>query len=294
MKKIVPCLWFDKEAMEAAKFYTSILNDSKILSTATLHDTPSGTVEIVTIQLSGQEFTLMSAGPFFIFTPAISFRIDCGTIEEVSSLWEKLSAGGKTLMPLDSYPFSEKYGWTEDKYKLSWQVMYKPDQTITKKITSTLMFTGNQYGKAEEAIRFYSAIFDKAAVGEILRYGEGEEPDKPGTIKHAAFTLEGHPFAAMDSAYPHDFNFNEAISFVVNCDTQEEIDYYWEKLSFVPEAEQCGWLKDKFGISWQIVSSMMDDMMQTDDPLKLKRVTEAFLKMKKFDIAELVKAYEGR
>ena len=153
MQNITPHLWFDKEAKEAAEFYTSVFPKSKIKDTTTLQDTPSGTVDIVTIELLGQEYMLISAGPLF--------------------------------------------------------------------------------------------------------------------------------------------KFNEAISFMVHCDTQEEIDYYWEKLSAVPEAEQCGWLKDKYGLSWQIVPTAMDEMMKEKDSKKLARVTEAFLKMKKFDIAALKRAYKG-
>ena len=154
MQKISPFLWFDKEAAAAAKFYTSVFKDAKILGTTTLENTPSGTVEIVTIELFGQEYQLMSAGPLF--------------------------------------------------------------------------------------------------------------------------------------------KFNEAISFVVNCENQEEIDYYWAKLSADPNAEQCGWLKDKFGVSWQIVPTVMYEMQKSKDKKKLARVTEAFLKMKKFDIAALQRAYEQR
>ena len=166
------------------------------------------------------------------------------------------------------------------------------DFEIKQKITPTLMFVGDQCGKAEEAIRFYTSVFNDSKIGDILRYGEDAAPDKPGTIQHVAFTLENQDFATMDSAYDHDFTFNEAISFIVNCDTQEEIDYYWDKLSAFPEAEQCGWLKDRYGFSWQIVPTIMSNMMQDKDPKKLAQVTEAFLKMKKFDIAELIKAYE--
>jgi len=294
MQKIVPHFWFDKEALEAAKFYTSLFDNSKISNMTTLHDTPSGTTEIVTIEISGQEFMLLSAGPLFKFTPAISFLIACNTKEEVDALWGELSEGGTALMPLDAYQFSERYGWVEDRYGLSWQVMYLGDSKITQKITPTLMFTGDQYAKAEEAINFYTSMFHNAQAGDIFRYGAGEEPDKEGTIKHAAFVLEGYGFAAMDSAFAHGFTFNEAISFMVYCDTQDEIDYYWEKLSAVPEAEQCGWLKDRFGVSWQIVPTVMDEMMRTRDAEKLARITEAFLKMKKFDIEGLKKAYEGR
>jgi predicted 3-demethylubiquinone-9 3-methyltransferase (glyoxalase superfamily) len=293
MQKIVTHLWYDKGAVEAAQFYTLLFEDSKIVNVSKVNDTPSGSVEMVTINLSGQKVMLISAGPYFKFTPSISIRVDCNTKEEVMFLWEKLSDGGRVLMPLDSYPFSEKYGWTEDKYGLSWQIMYAADLSITQKFTPTLMFTGDQCGKAEEAIRYYATVFGNSTVGEILYYGEGEAPDTPGTIKHAAFMLEGQAFAAMDSANINEFSFNEAISFIVNCNTQEEIDYYWQKLSFFPEAEQCGWLKDKFGVSWQIVPTIMENMLHTEDPEKLQRVTQAFLKMKKFDISELIKAYEG-
>ncbi len=293
MQKITPHLWFDKEAKEAAEFYTSVFRDSKINNTTTLHNTPSGSVDIVSIELLGQEFTLISAGPLFKFNPSISFLVACKTKNDVDELWVKLSAGGTALMELGEYPFSERYGWVQDRYGLSWQVMFMSGHTTTQKITPTLMFVGKQSGRAEEAINFYATVFHNAKVGDIDRYSKGEEPDKAGTIKHAAFTLEGQEFAAMDSALEHGFAFNEAISFIVNCETQEEIDYYWGKLSADPKAEQCGWLKDKYGVSWQIVPTVMDEMLRDNDKERLARVTEAFLKMKKFDIEVLLKAYKG-
>ena len=293
MQKITTHLWFDKEAKEAAEFYTSVFENSKIKDTTTLHNTPSGSVDMVTIELSGQDFTLLSAGPLFKFNPSVSFLVACQTKDEVDALWEKLSVGGAALMELGEYPFSEKYGWTQDKYGLSWQVMFMGERKIKQKITPTLMFVREVCGKAEEAINFYASIFNNAKVGDILRYGGGEEPDKEGTVMHAAFTLLGQEFAAMDSARGHTFTFNEAISLMVHCDTQEEIDYYWGKLTADPKAEQCGWLKDKYGLSWQIVPSVMDEMFKETDEKKIARVTEAFLKMKKFDIDALKWAYEG-
>lgn len=110
----------------------------------------------------------------------------------------------------------------------------------------------------------------------------------------ADFMLAGQWFTAMDSAYPHDFAFNEAISFLISCDDQQEIDYFWGKLSAVPEAEVCGWLKDRFGLSWQVSPAAMDEMMRDGSPEQIARVTQAFLQMKKFDLAELRKAYLGR
>lgn len=293
MQKITPHLWFDKEAKEAAEFYTSIFENSKITNVTTLRNTPSGDCDVVSFELSGQSFMAISAGPLFKFTPAVSFHVKCKTKDEVDAIWEKLSKGGTVLMELGEYPFSEKYGWCNDRYGLSWQVIFVGESEIKQKITPVLMFVGDVCGKAEEAVNFYASVFRNVKADILARYGKGEEPDKEGTVKYAAFSLEGQEFGVMDSAREHNFNFNEAISFMVRCETQEEIDYYWGKLSAVPEAEQCGWLEDKYGLSWQIVPAVMDEMMQDKDEEKLARVTEAFLRMKKFDIEELKKASEG-
>jgi predicted 3-demethylubiquinone-9 3-methyltransferase (glyoxalase superfamily) len=292
-QKITPHLWYDKEAREAAELYTSTFENSRIKNITVLSDTPSGTVDIVSIELAGQQFELLSAGPLFKFTPAVSFLVSCATNEEVDAIWAKLADGGQALMPLDSYPFSERYGWTQDRYGLSWQVMNAGSRPITQKIIPTLLFVGNVAGKAEEAMSFYTSVFPDSATGPIDRYGKGEEPDREGTVKHGAFTLFGQQFAAMDSAHKHDFTFNEAVSLMVHCDDQAEIDRYWDSLTAVPEAEQCGWLKDRYGLSWQIVPTAMDRMIASKDKEKLARVTEAFLKMKKFDIATLERAAEG-
>jgi predicted 3-demethylubiquinone-9 3-methyltransferase (glyoxalase superfamily) len=152
---------------------------------------------------------------------------------------------------------------------------------------------GDVYGKAEEASDFYLSIFKDSKRGAMVRYGAGQAPDKEGAVMFTDFMLEGRWFAAMDSAGEHHFKFSEAISFMVNCETQEELDHYWEKLSAVPEAEQCGWLKDRFGLSWQVVPTEMDKMMREGAPEQIARLTQAFLKMKRFDIAELRRAYEG-
>jgi len=295
MQKITPHLWFDKEAKEAAKFYISIFSNSKITSTTTIHEvpTPTGDCDIVSFELNGQPFMAINAGPLFKFNPSISFHVKCKTKDEVDSLWKKLSEGGTVLMELGEYPFNERYGWTQDKYGLSWQIVFAGESEIKQKITPVLMFVGRVCGKAEEAVNFYTSVFHDAKVSFLTRYGKGEEPDKEGTVKYAHFTLEGQEFGAMDSAHEHDFAFNEAISFMVYCDTQEEIDTYWNKLSAVPESEQCGWLKDQYGVSWQIVPKIMDEMMENGTPEQIDKLTQAFLPMKKLDIAKLKQAYEG-
>lgn len=294
-QKIVPHLWFDKEAKEAAAFYTSIFPRSEVSNINTIHDTPTGDCDIVSFELLGYEFMAISAGPLFKFNPSISFIVNCNTRAQVDELWESLSAGGSVLMPLDAYPFSERYGWIQDKYGLSWQlILSDPAGEMRPDIIPSLLFVGEMCGKAEEAINFYTSVFKDARIGAMFRYGADQKPDKEGTVMFADFTLLGQWFAAMDSAREHSFNFNEAISLLVRCDDQEEIDYYWEKLSKVPGAEQCGWLKDQYGLSWQIAPAEMDEMMKDQDRERLDRVTRAFLKMKKFNIAELREAYEGK
>jgi predicted 3-demethylubiquinone-9 3-methyltransferase (glyoxalase superfamily) len=304
MQRIIPHLWFNREAKEAAELYAALIPNSKIKNITTLHNTPSGDCDVVSFELSGQPFMAISAGPLFKFNPSVSFHLKCRTKGEVDAMWERLSEGGKILMPLDAYPFSERYGWLEDRYGLSWQVIFAGERQATERITPALMFVGKVCGKAEEAVNFYASVFKdspdraKAAVGTkvaiLARYGKGEEPDKEGTVKYASFTLLGQEFGAMDSAWEHEFAFNEAISFVVPCETQEEIDYFWEKLSADPSAGQCGWLKDKYGLSWQVTPMVLSDMLGSGDKERVARVTQAFLKMRKFEIEALKRAYESK
>lgn len=307
MQKIVPHLWFDKEAKEAAEFYVSVFGggagnaESKITNVSTLRDTPSGDCDVVSFRLWGHSFMSISAGPYFKINPSISFMLNFDPSQDkeaktrIDAMWAKLSDGGKILMPLDKYPFSEHYGWVQDKYGVSWQlILTNPEGEKRPLIIPSLLFVKDVAGKCEEATDFYISIFKDAKRGAIARWPAGTAPEKEGTVMFTDFTLHGQWFAAMDSANTHDFAFNEAVSLMVNCDTQEEIDYYWEKLSAVPESEQCGWLKDKYGVSWQIVPSDLANMLGKGTPEQVGRVTKAFLPMKKFDVAKLKDAYEGK
>jgi predicted 3-demethylubiquinone-9 3-methyltransferase (glyoxalase superfamily) len=305
MQKITPHLWFDKEAKEAAVFYTSVFPESRIVSTSVLRDTPSGDCDVVSFELWGQSFMSISAGPYFKFNPSVSFIVNFDPLlfkgtspekqarKEIDHVWEKLSDGGTVLMPLDKYPFSERYGWVQDKYGVTWQlILTNPMAEPPPPIIPSLMFVGDNAGRAEEAIGFYLSVFKDSKMGTVFRYGPGQPGEKEGTVMFADFMLEKQWFAASDSGREHKFSFNEAVSLMVNCRTQEEIDYYWQKLSAVPEAEQCGWLKDKYGVSWQIVPDKLDDMLADKDSSRVARVTKAFLPMKKFDLAKLEKAYQ--
>ena len=298
MQKIIPHLWFDKEAKQAAEFYTSIFPNSKITSSQVLHDTPSGDADVIYFELSGFSFAAISAGPYFVLNPSISFFLnfdpskDPKAQENLDALWEKLSESGTALMPLDAYPFSKRYGWIKDKFGVSWQlILTDPEGDERPFIVPSFLFVGKVYGQLDEAIDFYTSVFKNAKRGQTARYPAGMEPDKEGNIMFADFTLEGQWFAAMESAHEHKFFFNEAVSLIVECEDQAEIDYYWEKLSAVKESEQCGWLKDKYGVSWQIVPKSMNEMMAKGTPEQMKRVTEAFLQMKKFDLKKLEEAY---
>jgi predicted 3-demethylubiquinone-9 3-methyltransferase (glyoxalase superfamily) len=295
--KITPCLWFDTQAEEAADFYTALFEGGRIHGVSRFGEgapAPAGTAMSVNFELQGHPFIALNGGPAFRFTPAVSFLVACRTQDEVKALWSGLSPGGTPLMDLGEYPFSGLYGWMADRYGVSWQVMYFSEREILQNITPMLMFVGAQWGRAEEAITHYASVFRNSRVGEVMRYGEGEAPDRAGTIKHAGFTLEGQEFAAMDSAYPHDFAFNEAISFLVHCANQEEVDHYWGKLSSVPDAEQCGWLKDRFGLSWQIIPDVLGELLGDEDADKAQRVMQAMLEMKKIDIEGLKRAHGGR
>lgn len=155
-----------------------------------------------------------------------------------------------------------------------------------QKITPFLWFDD----QAEEAMSFYAATFKNSKVGDVTRYGDAG-PGPKGSVMTASFELEGQPFTALNGG-PR-FEFTEAISFVVNCKTQEEVDELWDRLSEGGQKQQCGWLKDKFGLSWQIVPSALIELMSDPDPEKSRRVMEAMLQMTKIDIAKLRQAHQG-
>jgi predicted 3-demethylubiquinone-9 3-methyltransferase (glyoxalase superfamily) len=275
---IYPCLWFDGNAKEAAEFYCGVFPDSEITS-----ENPM----VVTFESSGQKFMCLNGGPEFSFNPSISFFAVFETEKETERVWNSLLKGGEVLMPFDEYAWSKKYGWLQDRFGVSWQISVGKFEDVGQKFTPSFLFTGNGNGRAEEAVKFYTSVFNNSEIAGILKY-EKEDNDKEGNVKHAQFRLEGQVFMAMDSSLLHKFTFNEAVSMVVECDTQKEIDYFWNKLTEGGEESQCGWLKDRFGVSWQIVPSVLEELMS--DPNRSQRVVDAFLKMKKFEIEKLVTA----
>jgi predicted 3-demethylubiquinone-9 3-methyltransferase (glyoxalase superfamily) len=294
-------LWFDSQAEEAAKFYTSVFAKSKITDVLRygkegfeIHKRPEGSVMVVEFELAGEKFVAINGGPIFTFNPSISYFVVCETMEETDRTWNQLLEGGSVLMPYQKYDWSEKYGWLTDKYGLSWQISFGKISDVGQRIAPSLLFVGKECGRAAEAVEYYTSVFKDSKVHGIMKYpAGGEEPE--GNVAHAQFTLAGQTFMIMESASPdHKFQFNEATSIILNCETQEEIDYYWEKLiSGGGQESQCGWLKDKFGVSWQVDSVELQRMLKDRDKEKVARVTNAFLHMKKFDVAQLREAFEG-
>lgn len=290
MQKIVPHLWFDTQAVEASELYISLFEDSKILNTAMLNDTPSGDAETVEFQLAGFEFAAISAGPYFAFNSSISLMVACETKDEVERLYHTLIEGGTELMPLGTYDFSGWYAWISDRYGLNWQLMLVENINEHKKIRPSLLFGMEVCGKTQEAIDYYTSVFSDTKVGYVNHYVENEANDHRAKINYAELEIFNLEMVMMDHGYGGDVTFNEAISFMIQCEDQNEIDYFWDKLSFVPEAEACGWVKDQFGVSWQIIPKVMGELLSNGTEKELERVTKAFLQMKKFDIAALEKA----
>ena len=279
-KQITPCLWFNNQAQEAAELYCSIFEKSKITAKSTI---------VTEIQVSGQRFILIDGGQMYQPNPSISFYFICETEKELEKIWNTLQQEGSVMMPLDKYPWGEKYGWINDKFGISWQLALGKISDVGQKITPCLLFTGKQYGRTDEAIEHYTSIFKNVSIDGILRYGANELPDKEGKVKHAQIAVDGQKFMLMESAAEHKFTFTEGVSLTVYCETQEEIDFYWNKLTKDGgEESMCGWCKDKFGVSWQIVPEVLDTIMK--DPGKAGKATEAFMTMRKLDVEEIIQA----
>lgn len=277
---IYPCLWFDGKAKEAADFYCSIIKGSEITFESPM---------VVMFELGGKKFMGLNGGPMFTINPSISIFIHCESIAETNEVWNKLLDGGKVLLPIDKYPWSQRYGWLQDKYGLTWQVSVVNKAGDKQQLTPSMLFTNKQFGRAEEAIKFYTSVFDNSSINPLTHYPDGDP--NAGKVMFSEFRLNQYPMIAMDGPGDHKYTFNEAVSFVVNCETQKEIDYYWNKLTANGgEESMCGWLKDRFGVSWQIVPSIIGKLMS--DPEKASRVMQAVMKMKKLDIATMLQAAE--
>ena len=310
-QKITPCLWFDKNCEEAVNFYISVFPNSSITSIKRypegMTEEPmqgmSGKVLTAVFELDGLTFQALDGGPIFKINPSVSFMVNFdpsrnpNAAHDLDVMWEKLSEGGHALMPLQEYPFSKKYGWVEDRFGVSWQlILTDPSGEPRPSIVPSMLFVGAVAGKAEEALNFYVSTFKQnSKIGTVATYPAGMEPEKEGSAMFAEAQLAGQWFAAMDSANPgHHFSFSEAVSFCVECADQAEVDYFWSALvEGGGQESQCGWLKDRYGFSWQVVPTRMIELMSDPDAEKSKRALSAMMEMKKLVIADLEKAAQG-
>ncbi|MDQ8748676.1 VOC family protein [Elizabethkingia miricola] len=280
---IFPCLWCNGDAKESAEFYCQVFGGKITV------DTPV----VINIELFGQKLMLLNAGPQFEKNPSISFLINCASEEDVQHYWDLLSEGGMALMELDSYPWSKKYGWIKDKYGTNWQLYFGEMQE--QRLVPTLMFMHQNNGKAMEAMEFYTSTFPNSKIEGVLKYKDGgENGENPENVQHAQFVINNYMLSCMDSSFDHKFDFNEGISLVMMTNDQKETDHLWNTLiSGGGRESMCGWLKDRYGVSWQIVPKRLIELMNDTDPAKSQKVVQAMLKMQKIIIADLETAYNS-
>ncbi|SEK70083.1 VOC family protein [Parapedobacter koreensis] len=276
---IYPCLWFDGNAKAAANLYCSVFANATITA-----DTPM----VVTFELDGIKFMGLNGGSQFKPNAAISFYVTLEDRRALEGAWSQLADGGTVLMPLDKYGWSERYGWVQDRFGVNWQLSLGNSDDVGQRFVPLLMFCGEQQGKAGAAMDHYMSVFRDSAITFLANYAPGQVAHD-ATIVHARFRLLGDQvFMAMDSAVPQPFTFNEGISLVIDCETQEEVDDYWDKLTEGGEESMCGWVKDRFGVWWQVVPTILPKLL--GDPGRAERVMQAYMKMKKFDIEALLDA----
>lgn len=276
-QKITPCLWFDTQWGEAATYYNSIFRNSEVKSISPV---------MSEFSLDWFDFLAINWWPVkdFKMNPSISFFVRCATKEDIDVVWHKLSEGGIVMMELGSYGWSEYYGRCADKFWVTWQVMLYTEEW--QHIVPSFLFTQDKFGKAREAIDFYTSTFKNSGIDRMAEYPEGDT--NHGKVMYAEFHLDWVHLCAMDGPGMHDFTFNEWISLSVSCDWQEEVDYFWNALLADGGVEsQCGWLKDKFGVSRQIVPIQLMHAIANPDREKSTYAMSKMLKMRKIIIEDL-------
>lgn len=276
MQKITPFIWFDANADEAMQLYTACFRDGQILDRTGVGE--GGDMLLGRIRLAGFEVFVLNGGPGHQITPAISFTVGCETREELDTLWDNLVERGIALMPLGDYPFADRFGWVQDRFGVSWQLILTGQP---QSLMPTLLFVGDQFGKAESAIDLYTATFPDSRIDDLPR---GEDD----AIADGRFWLAGQPFSVTESDLAHPFTFTDAISLSIDCADQAEVDRYWNALTANGgEPGSCGWLTDRCGISWQVVPRRLTELLAAPDRERADRVTQAMLQMSKIDIAAL-------
>ena len=280
-QRIVPNIWCNGNAEEAGAFYAEVLPGTTTEVEARYPEEGllefqldmAGKALTVGVDIGGTRLRLINAGDEFRPNPSISFFLNFDPLDyagdpeaardALDRVWSSLADGGKVLMPRGEYPFSAQYGWVEDRYGVSWQLMLtRPEGDPRPFVIPSLMFCGAVQNRAEEAAICYVRLFEPdAELGNLVPYGRQTGPASAEALMFGEFRIGDQWFAVMDSGVEQDQPFTCGVSLEVACADQEEIDRLWSALSWVPEAEQCGWLQDPFGVSWQIVPANMEELM---------------------------------
>lgn len=294
----VPCVWLDDQAESAAAFYVAAFPGSRRVATSrypTDADNhggkPRGSVVTEEVELAGQRFTLLNGGPIFRPNPSVSFFVQEAEVEAARGVFDALAAGGQVLMPFGAWPWSPGYGWVQDRFGVSWQVIAGPRPAGVARIVPCLMFANDVQGRAAEAMQRLVDLFPGSSVDSVERYAEAEGPT--GFVKHARFTVAGQELVVMDSHVAHAFGFGEGLSIQVMCADQAEIDRLWAALADGGSTSVCGWLKDRFGFHWQIVPAALGGWLASADAGTKNRVFAAMMGMTKPEVAGLERAWRG-
>jgi predicted 3-demethylubiquinone-9 3-methyltransferase (glyoxalase superfamily) len=274
---IYPCMWFNDQAKRTVDFYCTLFDNSKILKSNPI---------VTTFEIAGTKFMALNGGPKYEVSAAVSYYVYCASESKIDQLYELLREEGKVLMPLDKYDWSPRYAWVQDRFGVNWQLDVD-DIRASQKIVPTLLFSNEKMGMVKSALDHYTSIFKDTKILLEANY-PAEAKLSEGTLLFAQFKLNDCIFNATSSTLKHDFDFSPGNSFVVECENQQEIDHYWERLGKNGRYDMCGWLADQYGVSWQIVPAILSKLME--DPEKGPLVIQAFLKMQKFDIDTLLKA----
>lgn len=296
MKGILGHIWFQDGVDEAVELYTSLFEESSIGDRLTyteagqeIHGREPGSTQTVDFTIAGRHYVALNGGPYVTLNQSISIAVTCPSRDEVDRLWQALSAGGKELIELKEHEWSPHYGWIEDRFGVSWQLNYPGEDRAPAKteVATSFLFNGPVYRKARQAMEFWTSIFDDSAIGQVET-----RPEDPDAVLWGEFTLAGEKYTAMESPLEHDFQFNDGFSLLINCENQEEIDRYWDALIEGGEAGPCGWLRDRFGVSWQVAPSVLIEMLRDGTPEQAAAVTNCFMAVHgKLNIADLEAAY---
>lgn len=279
------CLWFNGHIGEAAEFYTSIFEDSRIVNKTyfiTDEHGKIGDLLTITLELAGCEFLLLNGGDDFSPTPAISYVVNCENEEQLHSVWKQLNQDGETLMPLTDYPELGKFGWTNDRYGFSWQ--FRLGENL-QTIIPCIMFANDNYGLAQAAIDEWIAIFG----GKQTFIIKGKED----RLRASGFQLRGHDLIIMDSPEKQTFHFTMANSFYFYFKDQADIDRVWNAITRDGKEWPCGWMEDRYGVYWQTVNKELLNWTNDSDSEKARRATQEMYKMKKINLAQIKRAFDG-